>query len=354
MSEEVRAARRAGLVYTRNDDEGIRREVRQGKFIYFLRDKQIDDPEEVRRINRLVLPPAWTDVWICPNPAGHLQATGRDARGRKQYRYHPEWDEHRRVARFEHLADFGRALPRLRRRVDKDLRHRGLDRERVLAAALAILDEASPRVGNEQYVAENKSYGLTTLRKRHAQIRGGSIRFRYRAKSGKEQDVRIDNRRLARVLQQCGDLPGQHLFSYQTPDGETRPIRSEDVNAYIHEVMGEGFTAKDFRAWRGTLEAFCYLASMPDRGPASQRAAIQAAAARLGNTCAVCRKRYIHPRLIAKEVAEEPWETFRIQGNATRQQKEKLLIRFLERRARKAGRKESGGKNTATRNANAA
>ncbi|MEW6225274.1 MAG: DNA topoisomerase IB [Chloroflexota bacterium] len=289
----------ARLRHTTDAEPGIRR-LRAGRgFSYRAPDGRPVDAATRRWIERLAIPPAWTDVWISPVPDGHLLATGRDARGRKQYRYHPEFRRRRDDHKFERLAAFGAALPRLRRQVAIDLRRRGLPREKVVAAVVALLDETSLRVGGEAYARANRSYGLTTLGSRHAVVSAGAVRLRFRGKSGRLHDVRLRDRRLARLVRRCQELPGQRLFRYEDESGEWQAILSDDVNAYIRAVIGDRFSAKDFRTWHGTLAAYLALA---DREPATRRHraralvdAMDEAAARLGNTRTVARQAYIHP-----------------------------------------------------------
>ena len=261
------------------------------------------DETELRRIRGLAIPPGWRDVWISPNPLGHIQATGRDARGRKQYRYHERWREVRDEAKYGRLADFAKALPKIRSRVDHDLALPDVPRERVLASAVRILEETYMRIGNTEYARANGSFGLTTLRAKHVDVDGALIVFRFRGKSGKEHEVDIRDRRLARVITRLEQLPGQELFRYLDDAGEAHTIGSEDVNEYLREISGEELTAKDFRTWAGTVLAARELATL---GPAkSERMirkrvtqAIDAVAARLGNTRAVCRQCYVHPGVL--------------------------------------------------------
>ena len=258
------------------------------------------DGPDLARIKQLAVPPAWTDVWICTDPRGHLQATGRDARGRKQYRYHARWRDIRDASKFDRVVAFGRSLPRIRRRCGRDLRRTGLPRERVLAAIVRLLDESLIRVGNREYARDNKSFGLTTLRSRHVKVRGTEIRFRFRGKGGVEHSLGVSDARVARVVKRLQDLPGQDVFQYVDDDGERRNIDSADVNEYLQEVSGQDFTAKDFRTWTATVLAAQALHEMRQfDGDAEARQnvvkAIENVAARLGNTPAVCRKCYVHP-----------------------------------------------------------
>jgi DNA topoisomerase I len=250
-----------------------------------------------------VIPPAWTDVWICPDPRGHLQATGRDARGRKQYRYHPRWREVRDEDKYGRLAEFGRALPAIRRRIARDLRRRGLPREKVLAAVVALLETTFIRVGNDEYARTNNSYGLTTMRDAHVRVSGSKVRFLFRGKSGVRHELELDDRRLARIVRQCRDLPGQELFQYLDERGAVVDVGSEDVNEYLKAITGTAFTSKDFRTWAGTVLAATLLC---DEEPSTSATAgkrviaraIDEVARRLGNTRAVCRKSYVHPAVI--------------------------------------------------------
>ena len=271
-------------------------------FRYYRADgRLIRNPAELKRIARLAVPPAWTDVWICPDPRGHLQATGRDARGRKQYRYHPSWRETRDETKYERLPAFAAALPKIRARTTADLARTGLPREKVLAAVVRLLEKSLMRVGNEEYAKANKSFGLTTLRNNHVKINGSMVTFAFRGKSGVRHSVRITDRRLARIVRGCRDLPGQELFQYLDDEGRRCNIGSGDVNEYVREICGEDFTAKDFRTWAGTVlmcAAFRELDAAD--APSSKRflQAIDAVAGMLGNTRAVCRKSYIHPAVM--------------------------------------------------------
>jgi DNA topoisomerase I len=300
----VAAAQEAGLRYSSDDRPGIRR-VRKGRgFAYLGADgRRIRDEDELRRVRRVAVPPAWRDVWISPSALGHIQATGRDARGRKQYRYHERWRAVRDEAKYGRLADFAKALPRIRERVEADLARSGVPRERVLATAVRLLEETFMRVGNEEYARANGSFGLTTLRAKHVDVEGSRIVFRYRGKSGKEHEVDLRDRRLARVVSRLEQIPGQELFRYLDDEGTARAIGSEDVNAYLRDVAGDDITAKDFRTWAGTVLAARALAEF---GPARNERiaqkrfaeAIDVVAERLGNTRAVCRKCYVHPALL--------------------------------------------------------
>jgi DNA topoisomerase I len=309
--DPVESARAAGLRYVSDDMPGIRRRKRGKGFSYTLPNGgALTSPKELERIRKLAIPPAWTDVWICPVPNGHLQATGRDARGRKQYRYHPEWRNVRDETKFGRMILFGEALPKMRERIEQDLGQRGLPRTKVLAAVVRLLEITLIRVGNREYMKQNNSFGLTTLRDGHVDVAGAKIRFEFRGKSGKEHSVEIQDRRLARVVKKCRDLPGQTLFQYLDEAGERQKVLSEDVNTYLREISGEDFTAKDFRTWGGTVLMLAALLSIGacESEKEANRAVVQAVkdvAANLGNRPAICRKYYIHPVVIETFVRGE-------------------------------------------------
>ena len=297
------SARRAGLRYANSDRPGHSRR-RSGRGFTYLDEtgKRIRDAATIARIRALAIPPAWTDVWICPDPDGHLQATGRDARGRKQYRYHPDWRAGRSNAKFERIVVFAVVLPRIRRRITKDLAHRSLTREKVLAAVVRLLELSLIRVGNDEYARLNRSFGLTTLRNRHVEIRGATIRFRFRGKSGRQHEVGLRDRRLATVIRRCQELPGQELFAYVDAEGEPHDVTSDDVNAYLRDAARADVTASDFRIWAGTVLAYRALAGLEpaaDQQMAKQNVveAIRISASELGNTEAVARNSYVHPRV---------------------------------------------------------
>src|SRR6266536_1653962 len=253
-TESAEAAEEAGLHYVSDDRPGYTRKARNGEFEYLdTQGKPIREEQRLLRIRRLAIPPAWTDVWICPSSTGHIQATGRDARRRKQYRYHERWREFRDVNKFDRLADFAKALPKIRRRVTKDLKSRGLPREKVLATVVRLLERTFIRVGNEEYARENKSFGLTTMQDRHVDVTGSKVRFRFRGKSGRRHKVAMTDKRIAKTISKLQDLPGQDLFQYVDENGKVRDITSQDVNDYLREITGEDFTAKDFRTWAGTV-----------------------------------------------------------------------------------------------------
>jgi DNA topoisomerase-1 len=291
----------AGLRYTRDDRPGIRR-VRAGRGFSYRRPdgSTLRDPAERRRIAGLAVPPAWTDVWICPDPQGHLQATGRDQRGRKQYRYHPRWREVRDADKFDRLLGFGTRLADLRARVEDDLAGRGLDRDRVLALVVRLLDETLIRVGNAEYASDNDTYGLTTLRRRHARVKGPRVVFEFDGKGGVEHHVRVADPRLARLVRRCSELGGQELFTYLTSGGAAHEVTSTDVNDYVREVVGQDASAKDFRTWGASAIAAGTLAAVdrPDTARAVDAEIVRAydaAAEALRNTRAVCRQCYVHP-----------------------------------------------------------
>ena len=319
-----------GLTYVDQLEPGITRKEGRSGFIYKNPSGgRIDDPETLARIKALAIPPAWTDVWICPEPDGHIQAVGRDQKGRKQYRYHTRWRESRDTEKYGRMIAFGRALPKLRKKVEADLALRGLPRDKVLAAAVRIMELTLIRVGNDVYAKENKSFGLTTLRKRHAILAGTGAVFEFRGKSGVKHKTGFRDRRLARILRACEELPGQRLFQYVDEDGTRHAIGSADINAYIREAIGDGFSAKDFRTWAGALAAAAYFdeagpATSATQAKAMVRECVKAVSQRLGNTPAVCRACYIHPAVI------EAYETGTLKPLRAGADPERRLIRLLE------------------------
>ncbi|HET7655924.1 MAG TPA: DNA topoisomerase IB [Luteimonas sp.] len=337
------AARAAGLRHVCDAGPGLRRRRAGGGFAYLDGEgRALRDEATLARIRALAIPPAWTEVWICPDPRGHLQASGRDARGRKQYRYHPQWSRVRDGGKFDRIVAFGESLPRLRRRLRTDLGKRGYPRGKVLAIVVAVMGETLVRVGNPEYAKANNSYGLTTLRNRHvAFLRGGRARFRFRGKSGQEHEVVLDDKRLARLVRACRQLPGQALFQYRDDDGALVPVDSGEVNDYLREATGAEFSAKDFRTWGGTLAAFQRFArtTLPYRAdgtPAGERAlaglekaVVREVAAALGNTPTVCRKSYIDP------VVFTGWREGRVQKAAAHcrgeRQWETACLKFLRK-----------------------
>jgi DNA topoisomerase-1 len=303
-SEGRASARAAGLRYSTDAKPGISRKRAGRGFSYRRPDGDlVRDPAVIARIRALAIPPAWIDVWICPDPAGHLQATGRDAKGRKQYRYHERWRTGRDDAKFERLIDFARVLPRIRARCDADLATPGMSREKVLAAVVRLLETTLIRVGNDEYARLNRSFGLTTLKQRHATVTGTQVRFRFRGKSGRQNEVDIRDRRLAAVIRRCQDLPGQELFQWIGDDGEPHDVASDDVNDYLREISGIDVTAKDFRTWAGTVLAYRALRALaPGTDDRSSRKnvveAVRFTSDRLGNTPAVARRSYVHPAIL--------------------------------------------------------
>jgi DNA topoisomerase-1 len=298
-------AAEVGLRYVSDSMPGVRRRRAGRGFLYIgPSGRRLTDPARLAWFKRLAIPPAWTDVWVSPLHNGHLQATGRDARGRKQYRYHPRWRKVRDAAKFDRILDFGRAISRIRRRTDRDLRRPGLPREKVVALVVRLLEATLMRVGSEVYRRENRSYGLSTLRDRHVDVRGTRIRMTFRGKSGREHEIEVSDARLARAVRRCQELPGQVLFQYVGDDGRRRSVDSGDVNDYLRTVAGGDFTVKDFRTWAGTVAAALALQEFVavDSEVEAKRnvvAAIEEVAAQLGNTPAVCRACYVHPEIVA-------------------------------------------------------
>ncbi len=343
----------AGLTFVSDTEPGIRRKKTKTGFRYETPDgKPLKDSGTLARIKSLVIPPAWTDVWICPARDGHLQATGRDARGRKQYRYHVRWREVRDEAKFERTLAFAKALPALRARLDVDMNQPGLSRDKVLATVVRLLELTRIRVGNEEYRKANNSFGLTTLRNRHVAVGGGELRFEFRGKSGKQHIVSLHDRRLAGIVRRCQEIKGQQLFQYLDEEGERHQIASNDVNAYLHEAMGGDFTAKDFRTWAGTVLAAMALCDFEPfetetEGKHNVVRAIEVAAAALGNTVAICRKSYVHPAVIESYLEGDlPRSLGRIarttasaSGSNGLSAEEKAVVRLL----RSAGKSASSG-----------
>jgi DNA topoisomerase-1 len=340
--EHRRAATRAGLTYVTDAFAGIRRRRAGSGWVYFAPNGvRIRSAEKRQRLNKLAIPPAWTDVWICPDPNGHIQATARDARGRKQYRYHASYREARDQSKFRHMLEFSEILPRLRERVERDLKLDDLSRNHILATVIRLLDRTLIRVGNDEYARENRSFGLTTLRRRHVQVSGDSLRFSFRGKSGVDHDVAITDARIARIVQRCQDLPGQELFQYLDAQGRRQTISSDDVNEHLREITGRDVSAKDFRTWGGTMQAALALHAM---GMAASRReadrnilrALEEVAERLGNTRTVCRKYYVHPALLeayllGRTVAlAERGARKRGRGAAALRREEVAVLQFLQ------------------------
>jgi DNA topoisomerase I len=348
-AEAAQMAIDAGLVYVSDTEPGIRR-LRAGKGFRYVtpENRQLAAEKDLKRIASLAIPPAYRDVWITLKPRGHLQATGRDARGRKQYRYHTEWRELRDSAKFGRMVSFGEQLPKLRRKLNRDLALSGLPREKVLAVVVSLLDATRIRVGNSEYARDNKSFGLTTLRNRHVSfIRDGRAVLNFRGKGGVQHEILIDDRRIAKIVRRCQEIPGQDLFQYINDEGQRCPIDSGQVNDYLREAMGNDFTAKDFRTWGATLHAITLLACAPLPDPPSEHAfkkkiaeVVKQVAAELRNTPAVCRKSYINPAVF------DSWRSGSIHANidgkltvASARRAETLVLAFL--------RQEGGGKRVA-------
>jgi DNA topoisomerase-1 len=302
------AAESAGLVYVSDEEPGIRRRKAGKGFTYVKPDgATVKDPVNLKRIRSLAIPPAYTDVWICAKPNGHIQATGRDAKGRKQYRYHARFREVRESTKYEHMLAFAKSLPVIRQKVAEHMALRGLPREKVLATVVHLLEATLIRVGNEDYAKQNKSYGLTTLRDKHVEVDGSELRFDFKGKSGKTWKLKVKDRRIAKIIRACQDLPGQDLFQYLDENGERQSVTSADVNAYLKEITGRDVTAKDFRTWAGTVLAAWALTEFEafdsdTKAKKNVRAAIEKVSARLGNTPTICRKCYIHPEVLSSYV----------------------------------------------------
>jgi DNA topoisomerase-1 len=324
--DPLESAKAADLRYVDDSKPGLTRKAHGKHFRYFRPDgSPVKDEETLQRIRRLAIPPAWTNVWICPSKDGHIQATGRDAKGRKQYRYHPRFREIRDETKYARILAFAQALPRIRDRVDHDLSLPGLPREKVLATVVRLLEITLIRVGNEEYARQNASFGLTTMRTRHVDVAGSAIRFHFRGKSGISHKVEVHDRRVAKVVARCSDLPGQVLFQYVDENGELHNVESADVNEYIRSIAGTEFTAKDFRTWAGTVLAAKHLQRSLANAQAQNAtalkknviAAIKEVSARLGNTVSVCRKCYVHPEVVGAYldgklvIDESPPETAR-------------------------------------------
>jgi DNA topoisomerase-1 len=340
------SAEEAGLRYVSDDRPGYSRKANGNDFEYFdTEGKRIRDEQRLLRIKRLSVPPAWTRVWICPSPNGHLQASGRDARRRKQYRYHERWREIRDENKFARLADFAKALPKIRRRIARDMRLLGLPRQKVLATVVRLLERTFIRVGNEEYARENKSFGLTTIKNRHVRVKGAHLRFRFPGKSGRQHEVDVTDRRIAKIVSKCQDLPGQDLFQYVEEDGQVRDVTSQNVNDYLREITGADFTAKDFRTWAGTLLAALALNVQEKfetnkQAKANVKTAICAVAELLGNTPAICRKCYVHPAIVeaylsCRQIAGLA-DAIKTPDNVNVRAVERAIFKFL-RAAKRAG-----------------
>ena len=350
VAEAIEAAEEAGLRYVSDDRPGYTRKAKGDDFEYFdTEGKPITDEQRLLRIKRLAIPPAWTDVWICPSPNCHIQATGRDARRRKQYLYHERWREVRDETKYDRMIDFGKALPKIRRRIAKDLTLAGLPRNKILATVVQLLERTFIRIGNEEYARDNKSFGLTTMKDRHVEVNGSKLRFRFRGKSGKEHDVDVTDRRIAKIVSKLQDLPGQDLFQYVDDDGEVREITSQDVNQYLREITDEDFSAKDFRTLAGTVLTAVALNAQEKfennkQAKSNIKTAISAVSKILGNTPAICRKCYVHPAIFESYLGRKSIEGLKQRTeevlekeNFDLHESEKAVLKFLEARlARKA------------------
>ena len=348
VAESIEAAEEAGLRYITDDRPGYTRKRKGDDFDYFdTEGKPITDEQRLLRIKRLAIPPAWTEVWICPSANCHIQATGRDARRRKQYLYHERWREVRDENKYDRMIAFGKALPKIRRRVAHDLKLSGLPRNKVLATVVQLLERTFIRIGNEEYARENKSFGLTTMKERHVEVKGSKLRFRFRGKSGKEHEVDVTDRRIAKIVSKLQDLPGQDLFKYVDDDGEARDVTSQDANEYLREITGEDFSAKDFRTLAGTVLMAVALKAQEQfesnkQAKANIKTALSAVSKILGNTPAICRKCYVHPAIFEsylsqksidglKQMTEEALEKEDVDLRSS----EKAVLKFLESRLAK-------------------
>lgn len=353
VAASAECAEDAGLRFVSDLTDGITRRSHGGRlFTYYLPDgRPVQGERILDRIRALAIPPAWTDVWICPRADGHIQATGRDARGRKQYRYHPDFTRARDEAKFDRLVAFGKALPKVRRTITRHMREKGLGRRKVLATVAYLLDRTLVRIGNREYARQNKSYGLTTLRDHHVSISGSELRFKFRGKTRKDWRLKLQDRRVARIVRSCQELPGQHLFQYEDDDGAVHEISSSDVNEYIRSVAGPEVSAKDFRTWAGTVLTTTALSTREpfDSEAAAKRnirKALEVVAARLGNTPAICRKCYVHPEVIAayldgelsKILARVPGATLKRVCSALPAEEAATLLLLHVRTTRRQGR----------------
>ncbi len=333
-----KAAAAAGLRYVSDEGlAGITRHGAPGRFQYRRPDgKPVRDKATLNRIKALVIPPAWKQVWIAPYPNAHLMATGRDARGRKQYRYHPGFAAVRDADKYAHLAHFATSLPAIRRRLKQDMARPGLPREKILATIVTLLEQTLIRIGNEDYARANNSFGLTTLRNRHVKVKGAELRFLFKGKSGKQWSLSVQDRRVARVIRSCQELPGQHLFEYRDSDGAVHAVSSTDVNAYLREIADAEVSAKDFRTWAGTVKAAMALRDMGESSKKAVRAVVAAVAEELGNTVAVCRKCYIHPGIITAFEAGSLKLRVPARGRGGLRPAEIAVLAYLRRRSVRA------------------
>jgi DNA topoisomerase-1 len=348
LAEAMDAAEGAGLRYVSDDRPGYTRKAKGDDFEWFDADgKPIRDEQRLLRIKRLAIPPAWTDVWICPTPNCHIQATGRDARRRKQYLYHERWREVRDENKYDRIINFGKALPKIRRRIARDLKLPGLPRNKVLATVVQLLERTFIRIGNEEYARENKSFGLTTMKDRHVEVKGAKLRFRFRGKSGREHEIDVTDRRTAKIVSKLQDLPGQDLFQYVDDDGQICDITSQDVNEYLREITGEDYSAKDFRTWAGTVLTAIALNAQEKfetqkQAKSNINTAIKAVAKVLGNTPAICRKCYVHPAVLETYLDQQAIEGLKRMTEDALEKKdvdlrssEAAVLKYLESRLAK-------------------
>jgi DNA topoisomerase I len=361
------AADSVGLRYVSDARPGIQRRKSGTGFFYLRADgSKLSEPNVLRRIRALAIPPAWTDVWICASADGHIQATGRDSKGRKQYRYHPRFRDVRESTKYEHVVAFADALPAIRERVREHMALRGLPREKVLATVVHLLETTFIRVGNDDYAKQNNSYGLTTLKNRHVAVDGNEVRFRFTGKGGKQWSSRVKDRRVAKIMRACQELPGQELLQYIDDEGNSQDVTSSDVNAYLREITGKDITAKDFRTWAGTVLAAIALSEMKKFDSAAQakvnlRVAIERVAARLGNTPTICRKCYVHPEVVSSymegnlilEIKSEIDSELR-ESLAGRKPEEAAVLALLRNRLAKEAADASKAKSRARQTATAA
>jgi DNA topoisomerase-1 len=346
LTDPVESAAEAGLRYVSDQKPGLGRR-RSGKSFRYIdaSGKPVKDPETLKRIRSLVIPPAWQNVWISPDAKGHLQATGRDVRGRKQSRYHPRWREVRDATKYQRMTQFAAALPAIRAHVAGDLKRQGLPREKILATIVSLMEHTLIRVGNEEYARENKSFGLTTMRNRHVEVLGSEITFSFQGKSRVHHTINLRDRRLAGIVKKCVDLPGYELFQYLDAEGQHHAIDSADVNAYLHDIAGEHFTAKDFRTWAGSVLASVTLDELPPFATVTEAKrnvvqAIKSVATRLGNTPSVCRKCYVHPAVIdaylggtSRKAAKKQLDAAIEESVDALRQDEQALVDLLKQRA---------------------
>ena len=342
QTDPAESARSAGLRYVSDRSPGIRRQAARSGFRYMdRRGSRVTDENILARIKSLAIPPAWQDVWICPYANGHIQATGRDARGRKQYRYHPEWRKVRDEVKYERMIKFGKALPGLRDSVQRELALPGLPRDKVLAAVVRMLDLTGIRIGNEEYARENRSFGLTTLRNKHVQVEGSQIALRFRGKSKVYHTLEVKDRRMANIIRRMRDMPGQELFQYLDENGQVHSIESNDVNEYLRTITGEDYTAKDFRTWTGTMLATLLLLELAHYSTQSEAKknidqTVSMVAERLGNTPRICKSCYIHPAVFDTYLNAEKWHAWQVCQTGEKTQSrcaEEIVLDFLERHA---------------------